>query len=128
MQGKANSFFTSDNSAFDNIWPVVDSVWINPPYGKLMGKAVAKFIEEYKAGTFKSGILLCNNSTDTKWFKSLAEYTTAFCFTDHRIAFYNKDSKNMSSNTRGQIFLYFGQSPNSFKENFSEHGLVLSKF
>lgn len=123
---KADKIFTEDDDALKKDWRCVDkgTVWMNPPYGKLMTKAVDKFIEEFSKGKFKSGIVLCNNATDTKWFAKLISKSSAICFTDHRIQFENIDGKNVSGNTRGQCFVFFGKMVNIFAEEFKQYGLV----
>lgn len=122
----AARYHTEDNSSLDVDW-VVSTVWMNPPYGPLMKDAAAKFLEQFTKKNFSEGIILVNNATDTKWFAALSEHASAYCFTDHRINFENVDGKNMNGNTRGQIFIYFGANTQKFKQEFTEHGLVLQK-
>jgi hypothetical protein len=87
-----------------------------------------KFVKEFTNKKFDHGIVLCNNSTDTKWFANLSTAASAYCFTNHRIQFSNVDGKNTSSNTRGQIFIYFGNDVELFKTHFSKHGLILKAY
>lgn len=123
---KATRYHTEKNSCLAVDWHA-SSVWMNPPYGKLMTMAADKFLEQYAVKNFETGIILVNNSTDTKWFAKLAEHASAFCFTDHRIRFYVGDSKESSTgNTRGQVFIYFGRDVAKFKQEFAKHGLILT--
>lgn len=127
---KASLFYTEEDDALTRQWPTVDGVWMNPPYSNgLCGKAVTAFLEEWKAGTFKRGIVLVNNATDTIWWDDLMREATAVCFTDHRIAFWNEDGKASSGNTRGQAFVYFGKQTGRFVREFDRHGtcMVISK-
>ncbi|MFH0920581.1 MAG: hypothetical protein V1913_09485, partial [Fibrobacterota bacterium] len=55
----------------------------------------------------------------------LVKNSTAICFTDHRISFWNADRKNVSGNTRGQAFFYFGEALGKFKNVFKKHGFIL---
>jgi|DEB19_MinimDraft_2_1074335.scaffolds.fasta_scaffold20042_2 ParB family chromosome partitioning protein len=122
----ATKYHSEDDSSLNVDWKA-RTVWMNPPYGPLCGAAVDKFIEQFTAKNFVEGIILVNNSTDTKWFKRLSEHASAWCFTDHRIGFNAPDGKSLGGNTRGQVFIYFGPNVQKFKQQFDEHGLVLQK-
>jgi phage N-6-adenine-methyltransferase len=124
----AKWIFTSENSAFDNAWKVDRNVrvFMNPPYSAGMcSRSVNRFIDQYKAKNFVEGIVLVNNATDTRWFTALVNHCNAICFTNHRISFWNSDRKNVSGNTRGQAFFYFGRKLVKFKKAFVKHGFVL---
>ena len=122
----ATKYHTEQDSSLEVDWRA-RTVWMNPPYGPLCGSAVDKFIEQFTLKNFQEGIILVNNSTDTKWFKRLAEHASAWCFTDHRIGFNAPDGKSLGGNTRGQVFIYFGPNIPKFKQLFDKHGLVLQK-
>lgn len=125
---RAAHIFTIDRSAFDHGWNVGRDVrvFMNPPYSAgLCGRAINRFIDQYAAGNFAEGIVLVNNATDTRWFNALVKYCDAICFTDHRISFWNADRKNISGNTRGQAFFYFGKNLFKFKKVFEKHGFVM---
>ena len=124
----ARHIFTIEKSAFENDWNIDQNVrvFMNPPYsGRLCGRAVNRFVEQYEARNFAEGIVLVNNATDTRWFYALVQLCDAICFTDHRISFWNADRKNVSGNTRGQAFFYFGKKLAKFKKIFEKHGFVL---
>lgn len=130
-------YYSESNSALERDWlcepqhlmleSAQRTVWMNPPYGKLMTRACNKYVEQWTKGNFTAGIVLCNNSTDTKWWTLLSKHATAFCFTDHRIQFCSPDGKNTSSNTRGQVFIYYGADVSAFITEFSKHGLIMIK-
>jgi phage N-6-adenine-methyltransferase len=103
----ARRIFTTENSAFDQHRWKAKSVWMNPPYSRgLCKKAVGRFMEEFKAGSFPCGLVLVNNMTETNWFWELAGIADRICYLHGRIAFIPKDNKRESGNTRGQtIFL-----------------------
>lgn len=121
---KAKHYYTEADNAFDKSW-LAGSVFMNPPYGKLCRSAVEKFTDEFQRGHFKTGIVLVNNATETRFFQLLLETASAVCFTNHRISFYNADGKRISGNTRGQAFFYFGQKRNLFRKTFTQFGSVL---
>lgn len=123
---QAKQFYTIDDDAFEQPWPVVGSVWMNPPYSRgVCAKSVETFIGEYQNGAFKRGIVLVNNATEAKWFQALLLHCTAVCLTDHRISFWNEDGKAKSGNTRGQAFFYFGEEPELFVKEFDQWGTTL---
>lgn len=122
---QARNFISQDEDALTAEWPTVVSAWMNPPYSaKLCKHAIARWCEEYQKGTFSTGIVLVNNATETKWFFQLMGLASAVCFTNHRIAFENVDGKHRSGNTRGQVFLYFGQDIAKFATAFKKHGFI----
>lgn len=129
---KATRIFTIKNNAFDNAWKShsgrrIKTVWMNPPYGVTMSRACHKFIEEYRKGSFDEGIVLTNNASETIWFALLLQEASSTCFTDHRILFESYDGKNVSGNTRGQTFFYFGKKTTAFAKAFHPYGHIFSK-
>lgn len=124
---KATRIFTEEDDGCLQMWDA-KTVWMNPPYGPLMNLAVKKFLVEHHKESFDHAIILCNNSTDTKWFKKLSERADAICFTDHRISFIAVDGKKSSVNTRGQCFLYYGKDTDAFHREFSQYGLLVKRF
>lgn len=61
---KCNQYFTKDNSCLDKEW--YGSCWMNPPYGREIGKFVKKAYEESQKGN--TVVCLLPARTDTKWF------------------------------------------------------------
>jgi phage N-6-adenine-methyltransferase len=129
---KAKRFFSIEKSAFDHDWSDKkhkgqgQTVFMNPPYSAgLCARAVNRFVDQFLTKHFEEGVVLVNNATDTRWFNQLVKNCTAICFTDHRISFWNADHKNVSGNTRGQAFFYFGENPDTFTNVFSSHGFVV---
>lgn len=131
---KANWFYTVEDDALSRDWYVKTRgacVWMNPPYsGNMVKKAIAAFLQAYESGYIKRGIVLVNNATDTKWFHKMRKHCSAACFTDHRIAFISPDGKRVSGNTRGQCFMYFGdtEGAKAFATSFSNLGWVVESY
>lgn len=124
---KAEHILTEADDALEADWMQfgAETVWMNPPYSAGNStKAINKFIDEYSHGAFKQGIVLMNNSTDTAWFHNLAADDVAVCFTKGRISFVDAGGKVSSSNTRGQVFFYFGDNVAEFERVFSAYGRV----
>jgi phage N-6-adenine-methyltransferase len=121
---KARRFCTEEDSAFDReTWGSKrhENIWMNPPYGSgLINKAVSRFCLEWDAGNFNEGIVLVNNATDTSWASELWERAAAVAFTRGRIGFVDLEGKNVGSNTRGQMFFYFGGNAAEFNKVFRD--------
>ncbi len=121
---QAHRILTEADDALVCPWPQVRTAFMNPPYSAgLCGKAIARFVQEFRNGTFEEGIVLVNNATETRWFQQIARAASALCFTDHRIQFESLDGKRSSNNTRGQCFLYLGPNPAPFAQVMS-FGLI----
>lgn len=123
----AKRFFDEGSDAFKQTWfEHSGTVFMNPPYSRqLINASVDLFIKHWQAGAITQGIVLVNNATETKWFQHLLAQAAAICLVNKRIAFENRDGKHVSGNTRGQVFLYFGDKTGVFKRTFSETGVVL---
>lgn len=121
----AKRYYTEADDAFSKSW-LAGSVFMNPPYGRQCRSAVEKFVAEFQRGSFKTGIALVNNATETRFFQLLLGSAKGVCFTNHRISFYNADGKRISSPTRGSVFFYFGPGTLSFCREFTKFGFALA--
>jgi ParB family chromosome partitioning protein len=121
---KANKIYTVDDDGLKHKW--AGKVWLNPPYGDVGPKFAAKLIQEFEAGRVTEAILLVNSHvTDSKWFKPLFNYV--LCFTDHRSKFWNQDGIG-GAPTHGSVFVYFGNHPKKFADEFRHFGSVVQPF
>jgi ParB family chromosome partitioning protein len=117
---KAAGHFAQADDGLSREWQ--GTVWLNPPYGPLAGRFVAKLLEEHHAARVPAAILLLSaHATDTSWFQPLFEYT--LCFTDHRIDFYGPMGGGNS--THGSVFVYVGPEWERFAERFAAFGAVV---
>jgi len=124
---QANRYITVEQDALEQVWfENKGSVFMNPPYGRgLVNRAVTTFIRYWKEKNITESIVLVNNATETLWFQSALKASSAICLPSGRIAFENNDGKHVSSNTRGQVFLYFGENRAHFKDVFNRIGVCL---
>jgi hypothetical protein len=119
---QATTFFSIEDDGLARDWS--GRVWLNPPYGRLPGNFVSKFIAEFAAGHVKAGIILVNaHCTDTDWFQPL--WNGVLCFTDHRINFYGDDER--SGSTHGSVFVYFGPDKDVFARAFATFGAIVMR-
>lgn len=130
LRVKAKRYFDKETNAFESEWfSNKGTVFMNPPYSrKLIDASVALFIDNFEKRLITQGIVLVNNATETKWFHSLLKHCSAICLPARRISFENNDGKHVSGNTRGQVFFYFGQNSDKFKEIFSNTGVIMCHF
>jgi ParB family chromosome partitioning protein len=119
----ATRFFGKKDKSLEKPWGGL--VWLNPPYGRLVGEFVSHFIAEYDANHIQAGIILVNaHCTDTDWFQPL--WNGVLCFTDHRINFYGDDER--SGSTHGSVFVYFGPDRKTFAAVFAQFGAIVRRF
>lgn len=124
---KAQDYMTEIENGFEAAnWPQVDSVWMNPPYSRgAAGKAVSALLSNIESGRVKRAIVLMNASTDSAWFHQLLAQCDALCLTKGRIAFLGPDGEPSKGNTKGQVFFYFGENADLFRDVFSAYGGAL---
>ncbi len=124
---KAKRYFDINSNAFEKVWfQDQGRVFMNPPYGrKLINASVDIFLENWKNKSILQAVVLVNNATETKWFQSLLRSANSLCMPDRRISFEAVDGKNVSGNTRGQVFFYFGNKSSKFKKVFKSVGVIL---
>jgi ParB family chromosome partitioning protein len=121
---KANAYYTMEEDGLNKPWR--GKVWLNPPYGDLGPKFVAKLIHEYESGNVTEAVLLVNSHcTDTKWFEPLFGYPV--CFTNHRSKFWN-DAGEGGNPTHGSAIVYFGAKPEIFAETFAQFGSIVHSY
>lgn len=122
----ANDYYTKDNSSLGDDIAWKGTVFMNPPYSRVIKDFVNKFAAEFENGNIQKAITLTNAGTDTKWFKTLEALCTAMVFTP-RIAFTKDDGMPVSNNTKGQVLMYFGKYPGKFEKKFKKFGHVWIK-
>jgi len=64
---KCSRYYTAEDDGLAQVWRGV--VWMNPPYGREIGKWVRKAFESvYVVGTASKVVCLLPARTDTRWF------------------------------------------------------------
>lgn len=112
----ADCYYTAEDDGLSFAW--FGNVWLNPPYSTAL---VQSFAEKVAEREFDQAIVLVNNATDTRWFRTLVECADAILFTTGRIKFYKPDS-NKCSPLQGQAFFYFGDKSEAFLREFEKYG------
>lgn len=68
LNAKCDRFFTKEDDGLAQTWQGV--VWMNPPYGREIGKWMFKAVESWKAGA--TVVCLVPARTDTAWWHDYA--------------------------------------------------------
>jgi hypothetical protein len=118
---RAGAYFTKENDLLKPEW--WGRVWLNPPYGDLVGKFIDKLSIELKAGRVTAAVCLVNaHCTDTDWFKPL--WDGVLCFTDHRIDF---AGGSFNGSSHGSVSVYFGPDRPKFVSAFRQFGTCVGR-
>jgi hypothetical protein len=100
-------------------------VFLNPPYGKEIGKWIEKLVAEYEAKAISEAIALVPARTDTEWFQKLSPYT--LCLVKGRLKFWNLQGEADNNASFPSAVVYLGKSNLKFVENFSDLGGIWRK-
>lgn len=75
--------FTQDDNGLIQLWQ--GRVYLNPPYGRVIGEWTSLLLRYYALGHVTEAIALLPARTDTKWFQAMKP--TALCFIAGRLQF-----------------------------------------
>lgn len=130
---RATKFYTVADSPADAeghpqfTEPWAGRVWMNPPYAQpLVADFCKKLGDAFTLGTVIEACILVNNATETSWFQDLATCASALCLPLGRVKFWAPGKK--ATPLQGQVVLYLGKKPASFRDEFSAFGLVWRMF
>jgi site-specific DNA-methyltransferase (adenine-specific) len=82
------NFFSKEFDALQQNWAPYGKVWLNPPYGRQIGKFIKKAYEESVKGCIV--VCLIPARTDTKWWYDYVTKSSEIIFITGRIKFINK--------------------------------------
>lgn len=114
----AENHFTQADDGFRQEWH--GKIYMNPPYGREIGKWTRKALDEYLQGRTKEAVLLLPARTDTQWFQQLAEFP--WCAVRGRLKF----SGHQNSAPFPSALVYLGpiERYSDFIEAFHEIGII----
>lgn len=122
---KAEKIFTAEDDGRNQVWS--GRVWMNPPYAQpLMGDFAEAVSAKFESGEIEQACILVNNATETKWFQRMLEASSAVCFPKSRIKFLDPEGNASGAPLQGQAIVYMGENVDSFKDQFSSEGVVLT--
>lgn len=109
--------YTSADDGLSMPW--FGRVYMNPPYGRVIGGWTEKLAAEYEVGNVTEAIALVPGRIDTQWWQALGENYHA-CFVTGRLTFIGNDDPAPFPST---VF-YFGENVAKFFEVFSAIGQI----
>lgn len=99
---KNNICFDTGGDGLKEDWS--GRVWLNPPYGRTVGKWLNKL------AIHGNGIALVFSRMETKWAQEMLGKATAVFFIEGRITFIPADKDKPTSNAaNGSMFIIFGE-------------------
>jgi len=124
---RADVFLTEQDDALLCDWPVVETMFANPPYALgLIGKCCRRIVQEYRAGTYQRAIVIVNNATETEWFHDLLSVSSLLCLPRKRVNFENEHRElTIKRNSRGQVIFGIGIDEMQFSTALSDVGAIL---
>lgn len=114
----AARYFTVDDDGLCQDWRA-ETLYMNPPYGDVIGAWVDKLVNEYEAGRIGTAIALVPARTDTAWFRRLRAYPR--CFLSGRVKFVSPDG-NDNSAPFPSAAVYLGRNVKCFADAFAGAG------
>ena len=93
-------------------------VWMNPPYGRVIGDWVEKLCSEHDAGNVTEALALVPARTDTEWWNRFD--AAAICFIRGRLHFSNSDNAAPFPSA----LVYLGSRPDAFAAAYGGIGRV----
>ncbi len=110
----ATNRYTEVDDGLAQAW--AGTVYMNPPYGRVIGEWTDKLKAEYENGDVVAGIALLPARTDTQWCHALRDYPR--CFIVGRLTFSNADTCAPFPS----MAVYLGDRVDLFKNSFGKFG------
>lgn len=115
---RASKFYTKEDDALTKSWPNFlnyhlngesfhgSFIWANPPYTRDAGTAkpylekIYERIEAQDDSSVVAATILVNSNTDSSWWQQLAGKSSAICFVNKRIRFFEESNTDPSGSAR----------------------------
>lgn len=110
----ASTYFTVEDDGLSKPW--LGRVYMNPPYGRVIGDWVEKLHREFTEGGTTEYVALVPARTDTAWFDVLRE--GLLCFIRGRLKFGDAEQGAPFPS----VAAYRGPNPQRFALAFADHG------
>ena len=116
---KATAYFDIFDNGLEKDW--FGSVYVNPPYGREIGKWVDKCLHEYASNHVEEILLLAPARVDTKWFAKIAGFH--WCSISGRLKF-KSSSGERNPAPFPSAMIYIGYRPEEFDIVFCDLGRI----
>jgi len=101
---KCQNYLTEKDDALNINWWPGSRVFINPPYGRKVGKFVYKALEQSKRGRFVA--LLTFARTDTSWWQDCVPHAAEVIFIRGRLKFNRGNGKSGAAPAPSAIIVF----------------------
>jgi len=116
----ALKYHTIEDDGLTHAW--LGKIWMNPPYSSDKIEAFCtKLVSHVNDCLVEEAIVLVNNATETQWFQSLIDVSSAAVFPSKRIRFVTPDGAH-GSPLQGQAIIYIGNNVAAFLKEFLSFG------
>ena len=125
---RASRYYTKEDSGLSHKWS--GNVWLNPPFNRgLIEQFINMFLYSLESGYILQGIVLVNNSTETRWCQRLLGRSNALCFLNRRLKFYDEDLEELDGSLlQGQIIFGFNiEETGKFELEYGRFGICKTK-
>jgi site-specific DNA-methyltransferase (adenine-specific) len=116
----AEVHFTKKDDGLAQSW--AGNVYMNPPYGAVIGDWVEKLVQEYNSGKVTEAVALVPARVDTEWFRKFTGCVVVFV--SGRLHFSNSENAAPFPSA----LVYLGKDKQKFKEAFAEIGRAWVEF
>lgn len=119
----AKVFYTKEDDGLSQEW--YGRIWLNPPYSNkppFENSVIQRFANKLAESNFEAAIVLVNNSTETQFFQTFAQFSDAICFTDRRVNFLHGETNKAGRSGCGSAIFYYGRDVEKFCDEFSAFG------
>lgn len=82
---RADTHYRKEDDGLSQTWQGV--IYMNPPYGREIGKWTGKLVDEFTAGNVPAAVALLPVKSDTVWWADLMEAAPVWCAIRGRVKF-----------------------------------------
>ena len=101
---KCSQFLTKEDNALEMRWWPGSRVFINPPYGRAVGKFVYKSLDQSRCGRLV--VLLTFARTDTSWWQDCVPHAAEVIFIRGRLRFNRGQGKSGAAPAPSAIIVF----------------------
>lgn len=121
----AINHYTVEDDGLELPWN--GTVYMNPPYGRIIGDWVEKLVSEFETGNTTEAIALVPARVDTEWWNNLTSCSRTIplvCFVRGRLTFINNDNPAPFPSA----LVYLGDNRTEFYAAFSTIGKIWAQW
>jgi phage N-6-adenine-methyltransferase len=97
--------------SWKDLFPEATSVWLNPPYGRGIGRWTGKCVEESRKGLTVGALIFAR--TDTRWWHDhVMSFADSVCLIKGRIRFLKEDGTAGNAAPAPSAFIVWTDRPN----------------